>query len=1177
MRILELKLDAFGPFTREAISLASGNRGLHLLYGPNEAGKTSALRAICQLLYGIPAQSNDDFIHKYRDFRLGGTLERGDGERLEFIRLKRNKNPLLMADGITPLDPARLDRFLGSVDQALFSSLFGIDHERLVAGGQEIIEGGGSLGNVLFSAGSGLSSLRGLQKRLQEHSDELFKPGGKVQRIPRAINELREANLRLKGVALSGDEWSRHDLALRSARDQQRALEARRRDKECEVNRLRRIRAAFSLASERAQLLDELSGYRDAVPIAEDFEDRRRRSQGQKAAAALEIQRAGRSLEELTARRGAITLADSLLEASAEVESLRDQQAAQRKALRDREKLLVSLQEKEHDAREILQSLGKPRDVSHAESLRLRVDEPGRIAQLGHQYTELVTRRNETQASVRKHGEKLTKLLKELDSLGIPPDLSRLRSYHQGAQQEGNLEDLLSRQRSQLLPKEIERDALLRRLPGWTASLEALEALALPLSETISRYETDIQDIEASLRELARSLANEEERIRDLEAKLREQSIKAEIPSEDDLRDARQRREDAWSQIRAAWLGLSAVPPVRQPDDEEVESPGPLAEAYEKSVLQADQLADRLRREAQHVAAKAEWQAQLEKHRHSADRLSVQLENAKGRQEEMRSGWEGLLSTPGLRSMSPGELRSWITERDKVLVLQSQARTLQGECERLEGLINWHRGRLSAGLTGLNVEVTDSGGSLASLVEAAGSLIARQDVLARKLDRLHVQVTDEQGSLDSARSELDAIEGELEAWRSQWGGLMPRIGLGPDATHEQASLFLAEITRLFKAIDEARHFQSRIKGIDRDEARFAAEARALAHRVAPEHVNMSPSEIADVLWDRLRAARDDLQLHRALSERIDGEVEALEEAEKAHSDARLDLESLCRDAGVSAEDELPTAERRSARRSQLESDLKRCEGQLRQQSGGVAVEAFAQEVGRTNPDTLDRSIEDVEAELKSIQEELTEVNQSIGSESAQLDRMDGGSRAAEANEAAGFALGQLMEDVPRYAVLRLASRVLQRGVERYRERNQGPLLGRASEIFAALTQGSFAGLRIESDDRDEPVIVGVRPEGHPLNVEAMSLGSCDQLYLAIRIAYLDHWLNGREPMPFIVDDILLQFDNGRAMAALQVLGELSRRTQVIFFTHHAHLLELARSCLPEDVLFPQMIPSGAPL
>jgi len=92
----------------------------------------------------------------------------------------------------------------------------------------------------------------------------------------------------------------------------------------------------------------------------------------------------------------------------------------------------------------------------------------------------------------------------------------------------------------------------------------------------------------------------------------------------------------------------------------------------------------------------------------------------------------------------------------------------------------------------------------------------------------------------------------------------------------------------------------------------------------------------------------------------------------------------------------------------------------------------------------------------------------------------------------------------------------------------------------------------------------------------MSDGSCDQLYLALRLASLEAYLDTHEPMPFIVDDILLNFDNDRAVAALKALAELSRHTQVIFFTHHEHLVEIAKKCLEKDVLFMHQLPSGTP-
>jgi len=124
-----------------------------------------------------------------------------------------------------------------------------------------------------------------------------------------------------------------------------------------------------------------------------------------------------------------------------------------------------------------------------------------------------------------------------------------------------------------------------------------------------------------------------------------------------------------------------------------------------------------------------------------------------------------------------------------------------------------------------------------------------------------------------------------------------------------------------------------------------------------------------------------------------------------------------------------------------------------------------------------------------------------------------------------------------------------------------------------LTLGSFQGLRGDYDDRGENVLLGVRPGGkEAIGVQAMSDGTSDQLYLALRLASLTMYLEKNEAVPFIVDDVLVSFDNDRAAAALEALAELSTRTQVIFFTHHRHLVDLAEKCLAEGVLFTHTLP-----
>ncbi len=145
--------------------------------------------------------------------------------------------------------------------------------------------------------------------------------------------------------------------------------------------------------------------------------------------------------------------------------------------------------------------------------------------------------------------------------------------------------------------------------------------------------------------------------------------------------------------------------------------------------------------------------------------------------------------------------------------------------------------------------------------------------------------------------------------------------------------------------------------------------------------------------------------------------------------------------------------------------------------------------------------------------------------------------------------------------LRSAIALLQWAIDRYRREKQAPMLKRAGELFAILTCGSFQTLQLEFDDHDNAQLAGIRQDGRRVPVSGMSTGTADQLYLALRVAAVEDYLGHAEPMPFIADDLFINFDDKRAAAGFRVLGELAKKTQVLFFTHHEHLLEVARKAL----------------
>jgi uncharacterized protein YhaN len=108
-------------------------------------------------------------------------------------------------------------------------------------------------------------------------------------------------------------------------------------------------------------------------------------------------------------------------------------------------------------------------------------------------------------------------------------------------------------------------------------------------------------------------------------------------------------------------------------------------------------------------------------------------------------------------------------------------------------------------------------------------------------------------------------------------------------------------------------------------------------------------------------------------------------------------------------------------------------------------------------------------------------------------------------------------------------------------------------------------LRLEFGEDDRVELAGVRKDGTRVGIAGMSDGTVDQLYLALRVAAVEDYLDHAAPLPFIADDLFINFDEKRAAAGLRVLNELANKTQVLFFTHHEHLLSVAERAIGTSV------------
>ena len=123
----------------------------------------------------------------------------------------------------------------------------------------------------------------------------------------------------------------------------------------------------------------------------------------------------------------------------------------------------------------------------------------------------------------------------------------------------------------------------------------------------------------------------------------------------------------------------------------------------------------------------------------------------------------------------------------------------------------------------------------------------------------------------------------------------------------------------------------------------------------------------------------------------------------------------------------------------------------------------------------------------------------------------------------------------------LAMETLQLADSRLRSRFSPRITAEAGNILSELTQGKYANVLLEPDMR-----LSVREDARMRPAAAMSCGTADQMYLALRLAMSRLLLP--EGAPLILDDALVNFDEDRCKAALELLQTEAQTRQIVLFS-----------------------------
>ena len=1171
MRLNRLDLTRYGCFTDFSIDFGEGNPGIpdiHIVYGPNESGKSTLVSGCLDLLFGIEKRSPYNFIHDYRSMRIGAQLRFADGT-YDLARIKRDNESLLDLDG-HPTSDAVIETALGSIDRVGYKTMFSLDDETLESGGEDILRSEGNLGQLLFAATSGLSGLSTQLSEIKSETDKFYKPRGRTTELKQLKDELfqlKDAQAELDTNARVYADLVGKEASARQAHTATKAALDQARLRYEELGRVLEALPRWASLRQLRQKLDPLKALPDPPP---DWAEEAQALSRNEASASANLNMAATDVERLIAEVEGIEPDEHILELQAQIQGLKDLESRYRAAadipLRENER--KSLNE---DIADLAVRLGT--DASHdPRRLLLPAATIGAIEDLIDLRTSIAER---VESAKREHtaaADQVELTRSEVEELGEAQDVSELqRVLEHIRSQELRAERRNTVQHREQLAGEFEAEV--SGLIPWQGAIDALASMRPPEPGRIDRWHeglTEAQQQKASLETQRLDLV---EKIDRLNAQISRLTTDIGAISDEHAHAVRATRDEAWQ----AHTELFAE---RDTGDVSIEADRLrlTADSFESAMAEDDHVAELRMSQTDEIARLRHLQESLASESASLAHVEKQLQQRSTHLQELDDEMRGALEPLGLPGdMDPRDFKRWLERRESVLLKQSKLVSAQALVERTESAIETATEQLTNSLSEVAFE-PDSNLALEEMLEFAQAIVDQSKESMSRIRAARKNLVSAEQALARRSRAVDEARAAQEDWESQWREAIAGCWLGetdemPSTAEVRAVLrLLGELPAMIAKRDE---LTQRIEAMQEDRKRFVSAIDELCRAAKERNESGKELDVLDALRNRLGRAMQNQELRQSREADLEHVQQQQRDAQQTIEAINTRKTEMC--ALFAADDlnalirKLSDAKEKVSLVAQIdEIELELMNG-LRQPSL-AETEALLADIADDDEDKL----ESMRIEHAGLRSQLADEEDNVSrlyhewkNAESELNSIGGDAEVARMDEQRQAILLEIQEKADRHLRLKVGTTVAEQALRLYRDRHRSSMMIKASDAFRTITRGRFSKLETVPEN-GEDILVGVQAGGGSLIAYEMSKGTRFQLYLALRIAGYHEFAAKREPLPFIADDIMETFDDDRSRETFQLLGELARTGQVIYLTHHAHLCEIAREVCGDDVTLHQL-------
>lgn len=1150
MRVREIEVENYGMF--RGARLCFGDGRFHLVCGPNEAGKTTLLQLIREVLFGFGVRNPYAFAEHDGEMAATVSAEMKDGTRIRFRRRKGRTNTVtgeIEGSGRT-LDEAGLTRLLGNANPELYQNIFGFSLTELASGEESLKHA--KLEEALYGGGlGGLANLQHTLAAIQEEHKSLFTARAQKPRINKLLAHIHDAAAKFGQAVVKPRDYK--DLCQRRDASLAAAEKLRADRDECfrRLAHLERLGQALPSWQRLVQAQEELATLQvpEEFPLGAAEEFRQLRQQiGQ---VKEDIEAARNELAETDADLGRLQLSPGLVAAEDNIKKLFQQLEQVASCRRD---IPLRSQEAESTRTQIVASLKELHsdwDLSHLEKFRTTLAQRDRVEQMAKELADLQERARTLALQHKEKDKKLRQDLLELDRLkAIPPAPGLERLTRRAGQYRSDHEQL--EQIDTELTQVDGQIALLRQQLAGPLGIDSrkIELLPVPLLSTVQQFARAFSEANEALRQAGREHKQAERDAARVKAELRQFDARQRVPDRKALIAQRNRRDDGWGLIRrkyidgqtlegeaAVWLGDSSAS---------------LPDQYEHEVGEADRLADDRQEKAELIARRDQIAADVARHEQllaEAQQHSANCELARNRlNESWRQSWVACRISP----KSPDTMAEWLRLHGQFQETLQRRLALDARRQQIQR-------RLSMFEEELRKAIEIKGRPEELLAEAEQRAQDARDA-SIQIARIHSDLPARERELEQLRVDRQEVVRQQHLWDERWQTLLAELGFPPQWDSGLVSKILSELAN-------ARVRHQSVQGLDARVAQMAATVTGFERRVSAlckqvaQDLEPLPAEVAtNQLNQRLEEAKQAVSQQKTFLTQRDRTAQRLKVKQGQSERLTTRLAELRQAAGVATDDEFERLACDAAKRNALIDEIE----SLRRDFDRIAVNedpgVFMTELQQANADAIALAARQTKEDFARFEDDYRKAVGEAALAKKQVEDLDAQGPANELAQKLESDRAELRDAVERWAPLVFADAILAQAIARFEREHQPELLRDVGKLFSGLTQGRYTGLRRKLDEQGTLVLA--QADGRDKEPHQLSTGTREQLYLAIRLAYARHYCRENEPLPLVMDDVLVNCDDQRSEAALEMLIELAQDIQLVFLTCHQDTIRRIQSRLP---------------